>query len=492
MDLRKVRREAEAFVRAVSKEFYLNGSGQKAEMDTASIYAKYEALFARSLLEDLRSRRKEATGDDARRLRLLQSALTEEALQHAVTAHSDRRATEEATREVRVDGESIPYRLAAVRQQNEDDRARRARIFDARLAVVRDLNGILTERWNLLHKMAMDLGYDHYAHLFADIKGIDFARLQGILARFLAQTDSLYVDTMDGILKPLGLTVDAAEAHDINYLFRGKGFDAHFRKEEAVPVLRRTLKGLGFDLERQPNIRLDVEERPQKSPRAFCSALAVPDDIVLVLMPHGGHDDFSTILHEAGHAEHFGNTAKKLPFEYRYLGDNSVTEGWAFVLEYITLDPAWLKAQVGLEDASAFLDFTYAYKLFFLRRYAAKLNYELELHTKGVDGMDATYASTLRRVLKFRVPSEHYLVDLDDGFYAAQYLRAWIFDAQMRAALREEFGDAWWATRGAGAFLKRQWSTGQKYGVEELLEGVGYAGLDLDPFVEEIESHLSP
>ena len=218
----------------------------------------------------------------------------------------------------------------------------------------------------------------------------------------------------------------------------------------------------------------------------------MPDDIVLVLMPHGGHDDFSTILHEAGHAEHFGNTAKKLPFEYRYLGDNSVTEGWAFVLEYITLDPAWLKAQVGLEDASAFLDFTYAYKLFFLRRYAAKLNYELELHTKGVDGMDATYASTLGRVLKFRVPSEHYLVDLDDGLYAAQYIRAWIFDAQMRAALREEFGDAWWATRGAGAFLKRQWSTGQKYGVEELLKGVGYAGLDLDPFVEEIESHLSP
>jgi len=80
---------------------------------------------------------------------------------------------------------------------------------------------------------------------------------------------------------------------------------------------------------------------------------------------------------------------------------------------------------------------------------------------------------------------------IDDGFYAAQYLRAWIFDAQMRAALREEHGDTWWQTREAGAFLRREWSSGQKYGVTELLEGVGYAGLDLDPFVEEIESHLS-
>ncbi|HYS71958.1 MAG TPA: hypothetical protein VEM95_06005 [Thermoplasmata archaeon] len=492
MDLRKVRRDAEVFVRAVSKEFYENWSGLKAEMDTASIYARHADLFAPALLEDLRARRAKAEGDEARRLRLLQSSLTEEALQHAVTTYSDRRATEEATRQVQVDGTSIPYRLAAVTQQNEDDRARRGRIFRARMEVVRELNGILVDRWNVLHTFAMDLGYDHYAHLFADVKGIDFNHLQAILERFLAQTDSLYVESMNRILKPQGLTVDAAEAHDVNYAFRGKAFDAHFRKEEAVPVLRRTLKGLGFDLDRQPNIRLDVEERPSKSPRAFCSTLAVPDDIVLVLMPHGGHDDFSTILHEAGHAEHFGNTAKKLPFEYRYLGDNSVTEGWAFVLEYITLDPAWLRAQVGFEDASAFLDFTYTYKLFFLRRYAAKLNYELRLHTKGVEGMDATYAAELGKVLKFHIPPEQYLVDLDDGFYAAQYLRAWIFDAQMRAALREEHGDAWWSTTEAGAFLKRQWSTGQKYGVEELLEGVGYAGLDLDPFVEELESRLAP
>ena len=451
MDIRKVRRETEAFVRAVSKEFYLNWSGQKPEMDTSSIYKRHEGLFRKELLEDLRARRKEATGEDGRRLRLLQSALTDEALQHAVTAWSDRRATEEATREVRVDGESIPYRLAAVKQQNEDDRGRRGRIFDARMKVVHDLNGILVERWEKLHAFAMDLGYDHYAHLFADIKGIDLARLQAILARFLAQTDSLYVDTMDAMLKPLGLTIDAAEAHDINYLFRGKQFDASFRKEEAVPVLRRTLKGLGFDLDRQTNIRLDVEERPSKSPRAFCSALEVPDDIVLVLMPHGGHDDFATILHEAGHAEHFGNTAKKLSFEYRYLGDNSVTEGWAFVLEYIALDPEWLRAHVGLEDAGAFLAFTHAFKLFMMRRYAAKLNYELELHTKGVDGMEATYAAELGKVLRFRVPPEQYLVDLDDGFYASQYLRAWIFDAQMRAALREEHGDAWWSTPAAGA-----------------------------------------
>jgi len=491
MDLRKVRRDAESFVRAVSKEYYLNYAGIKETFETTPIYAKHSHLFRRDTLDELRTRRQAAEGDEERRLRLLQGALTDEALQDAVKEQNDRRGTEEARREVVVGGETIPFRLAAVKQQNEDDRARRRRIFEARLEVIRDLNAILVDRWNQLHEFAMDLGYDHYAHLFSDIKGIDFAHLQTILSRFLKQTDSLYRDMMSRMLKPMGLTVEAAEAHDINYLFRGKGYDAYFRKEEAVPTLKRTLKGLGFDLDRQENIRLDTEERPRKSPRAFCVALAVPDDIVLVTMPHGGHDDFATILHEAGHAEHFGNTAKKLPFEFRYLGDNSVTEGWAFVLEYIALEPAWLRAHVGLEDTADFLRFTYTHKLFFLRRYAAKLAYELDLHTKGVDGMGEAYARELGRVLGYRVPPEFYLMDVDDGFYAALYVRAWIFDAQARSALQEQFGDDWWATTGAGEFLRRQWATGQKYTVEEILSGLGYAGLDVDPFLEEVETALS-
>lgn len=491
MDLRRLRRDTESFVRAVSNEYYLNFAGLKEEFETTPIYAKYGHLFADEVLEDLRVRRKAATGDEERRLRLLQSALTDERLQNAVKEFNDRRATEEAKRTVEVDGETIPFRMAAVKQQNEDERPRRRRLFEARLGVIREMNGILVERWDRLHKLAMGLGYDHYARLFADIKGIDFAHLQTLLARFLSQTDSMYADAMDARLRPQGITLDAAEPHDVNYMFRGKSFDPHFRKEEAVPTLRRTLKGLGLDLDRQANVRLDTEERPTKSPRAFCVALAVPDDVVLVTMPQGGHDDFSTLLHEAGHAEHFANVSKRLPFEFKYLGDNSVTEGWAFVLEYITLDPAWLRAHVALEDAREFLSFTYTYKLFFLRRYAAKLNYELQLHTKGADGMDAVYARELGRVLRYRIAPEMYLVDVDDGFYAAQYLRAWIFDAQVRAALREQFGDGWWATKDAGAFLRRQWATGQKYTVEELLEGLGYAGLDLDPFLEEIEGALA-
>ena len=39
-----------------------------------------------------------------------------------------------------------------------------------------------------------------------------------------------------------------------------------------LPALEGTLADLGIDLQSQPNVQLDVEERPNKSPRAFCVA----------------------------------------------------------------------------------------------------------------------------------------------------------------------------------------------------------------------------
>jgi hypothetical protein len=73
----------------------------------------------------------------------------------------------------------------------------------------------------------------------------------------------------------------------------------------------------------------------------------VPDEIYLVISPHGGRDDYAALFHEAGHTEHYAHVDPSLPFEYRHLGDNSVTEGFAFLLEHLTEDPAWLAATLG-------------------------------------------------------------------------------------------------------------------------------------------------
>ena len=90
--------------------------------------------------------------------------------------------------------------------------------------------------------------------------------------------------------------------------------------------------------------------------RAFCAPVRVPTEVHLVIPRVGGRDDYDALMHEAGHAEHYAHVEPQLPFEHRYLGDNSVTEGFAFLLEHLAADAAWLEDVLGVEDATAVRD----------------------------------------------------------------------------------------------------------------------------------------
>ena len=97
-----------------------------------------------------------------------------------------------------------------------------------------------------------------------------------------------------------------------------------------LPALEATLRDLGIDLAAQANVHLDLEQRPAKSPRAFCAPIEVPGRVMLVIAPIGGRDDWEALFHEAGHAEHYahhlgrpadGGQAARRHGRHRGLGD---------------------------------------------------------------------------------------------------------------------------------------------------------------------------
>jgi len=104
--------------------------------------------------------------------------------------------------------------------------------------------------------------------------------------------------------------------------------------------------------------------------------------------------------------------------------------------------------------------------------------------------MADVYRTTMQKGLRFRHTDRHYLEDVDDGFYCAEYLRAWVFEGQLRAALKEKFGEEWFADGRAGGYLRELWSYGQKFRADELVQTVGYIELDPEPMVAEIEAGL--
>jgi hypothetical protein len=88
--------------------------------------------------------------------------------------------------------------------------------------------------------------------------------------------------------------------------------------------------------------------------------------------------------------------------------------------------------------------------------------------------------------VQVRVWPENYLFDLDDAFYCACYLRAWILEVQLRRSLMEQFGERWFANREAGAFLCDLWSLGQQLPGHELAQRLGYRGLEVEWLIADL------
>lgn len=488
MRLEEAREHVEALEQALAEEHYLQLAGLKQDVDTGPIYAQHEGLFERDMvLLALQAARRPGSGN---RERFLAEHLAHGHLDARVQPLTDKADTLEASLKVPVQGEQVPFRLLSVRIANEAHRERRRD-----LSVVRDkaldqhLNPVLAERLERMHALARELGFRDYAVLCAELKGTDLAAMREQLDRLVRRTDTLYRWHMEGLLgRGASVMLAMAEKHDVAHALRAPWFDDQFPAGKSVEEFERVAQAMGLTL-RLPNVLLDLEERPAKSPRALVVAVRVPEDVRLVVQPKGGQDDYRSLFHEAGHALHFGLAEPGLPVEYRYLGDNSVTEAFAFLLEHILSEEAWAKGRVAPHLLERYLWQQRVLRLFMVRRYAAKLRYELELHTKGLDGAAEAYKKHLDRVLVFANPREHYLTDVDDAFYAANYLRAWALEAVLRAHLKERFGEVWWERREAGDWLRALWARGQAWTAEELCGEVG-AKLGFEPLQRELVEGL--
>ena len=494
----QLRDTVEEFSAAADLEFYLHYSGRKERMELAAIVERFGESFTPAALGAVLAAAA-AAGDEVERRRhvALAQAVAGVCMERELAALGDQLATAEATATISVDGETMAYHSAAVALQNEPDRDRRRRIDEARLAEVERLNPLREELLARHHELIRGLGLGGYIDFYATLKQIDLVSLGQEMQSFLARTRELYLDAVGPWFEAVvGVPFAQAERHDAGVLFRMADRDAWFAADRMLPALRQTLLGLGIALDDQPNVHLDTEDRPGKNPRAFCAPVRAPEEVYLVIRPTGGYQDYRALFHEAGHAEHFANVDTGRPFEDRMLGDNSVTEAYAFTLEHLLLDAGFVADHAGVEggELAGFIRRAHTYYLYMLRRYAAKLVYELELHATGGAGMAAMpdrYAALLTEHLGFRHRPQAWLDDVDAGFYVAQYLRAWMLEAQLRERWRSRHGDRWWRPGGAGDELRGLWSLGQALPAHLLTEEMGMGALRIDSLERRIRAGMA-
>lgn len=488
--LEEYRREYVDFNTAAMREYYLFLSGQKSALEIASIYDRYSDLFTKDSIARLKRELADSPVDfETQRAavnRLLGFAV-DHFLENSVAELTEDIGKYEAAATVEWQGRRLSFQDSIVAVQLEPDRELRRALYKKRERVIDQSNDLRAERLEKLHQAARSLGYAGYAALYQEVRGLDYGALAVQLEALLARTESVYASSLNAALTgDLNITVEQAERSDAHRFLHLSSYDHHFPAANLLRVYADTMAGLGIDVVAQQNITIDSEPRPRKNSRAFCVAITAPDDVRLVVKPSGGQSDYQALFHEGGHAQHYGGVDQSLQPEFKYTGDYALTETFAFLFDHLTSEPAWLEDMLRFRDSADYVRSSVVSRLVTIRRYAAKLIYERELHTTGnIAEAARRYSELQTSATMFKTARTDFLFDMDDAFYSASYLRAWAFEVVLREHLKLKFGDRWWTSRRAGNYLREIWETGDRYTADEMAAQLGLGPIAFDPLIEE-------
>jgi len=469
--------------------------GEKEVSERAEIVARYRDLFSREQLDALRAAEQEAADDnDRERLYRLRKTCEAGVVSAELAERED--ALENAILAARVEfkGEELPIRSAQAKLAVLPDYGEREELGEAAGDRSAEFNAERLEVLRAAEELEAEIsGERDPVARNEEEKGISLRELEAVLAQASERSTGAYVLLRDrwfeGLLGPERAKVPSS--YHVAYLRRLSPLESTYTKDRAVEVCMDTVKRLGFDLENEPNIRLDLDDRPQKSPRACVIPSDPPSVVHLITRAQGGLHDYQAFLHEAGHALHYAGVDPNLPYTFRNISrDHALTEIYSYIFEAITREPEWHAHYFGLsdEEAARNAEATSFLEAVLFRRYTAKLQFELDFWSRfnedggGPDG----YEERLTEATGVRYRADAYLADMDGGFYSADYLRAWIRSAQLRDYLVREIGDDWWRTAETGDRLRALFLEGTRPSSEEIAARLGYQPLDTAPLLREL------
>jgi hypothetical protein len=468
--------------------------GEKEVSEQAAIVARYADLFSRDQLQTLRAEEETAEGDQREWLYRLRKTCESGLVAAELAEKDDELENALLAARVTFKGEELPLRSALAQlavlpdykdrdELGELQQQRSAEFNEARLELLRayeELEAELTEEPDPVARSEEEKQIS-----LRDLESVLLAASDRIEPAFLELRETWF----ERLLGP-DRERQPSFAH-MGYVRRLSPLDATYTKDRATEVCLATLTALGFDLAADSNIRLDLDDRPQKSPRACVIASDPPKVVHLITRAQGGLHDYQAFMHEAGHALHYAGCDPNLPYTFRRLArDHALTEIYSYICEAITREPAWHAEHFGLgdEEARTNAQATVFLEALLFRRYTAKLQFELgfwsEFDEAGPTSDD--YAERLTSATGVRYPRDGHLADMDAGFYSADYLRAWIRHAQLRAHLIDTVGEDWWKSPQTGETLRALFAEGTRPSSEEIAARLGYDPYDTGPLVAEL------
>lgn len=480
--LNEISVKAEEFLNKIHYAVYRQAMGRNSSLELTGLYDIYKDLFSVKTLVFLRDSQQDNhtgnNGSDDRALKYLIEFVSCEIINYSNMELKQHLQSMLTTANCVYQGAMYSY--SGIKRLKFWAEGNKKATLDkiAQDFCENELNVLLLSNLFNEQKRINELGYKDHSEMFVSLTGISIDSLKSYALKFLSDTSNTYFSHLEKLSVNEGIESHVSLCRDELYmLLSNYSKDECFTSVEPKEVFDRLAASSGFD----PEIirRINIEQT-QSSGRAFCSVLNAPHDIRLVKQNGRGFAQLRDFLHETGHALHYASVDSTLPFQFRRLGDDSITEAYAALFENLLYDEIWLEKNLNLDriQKSELISFLKFYKLTKLRNLAVKLIYDNDLYCNAADTeLKQKFRHYYREYLGVEVNEYEYLSETEPFLFSARYFRAQMLAANLKSRLETSFGSDWFENKESFELLSEIWKSGQQLSAEEI--SVSYTGVKI-------------
>jgi hypothetical protein len=257
------------------------------------------------------------------------------------------------------------------------------------------------------------------------------------------------------------------------YYFRGRIYqplNKHLKDFNPLVEVRKLLRGLGFAAER---IKVDNEDRPKKSPSAFCFGIRIPDDVRVVYKSVSAGSDMGSVFHEFGHGIHGISANPQDPPWKRLVVSRSVAETFSILIQSLLDNQIFLEEDLGLDKEAVrdIIDRRNFMELYFSVFYSSNSLMKLAYWKEGLTLAQASERwQSYTKSFYTKIPGDYWLlhhVMPNYSIYSPSYQIAAVRVANLEHKLAQEYGDRWWREPRAGTYIAELAATRGEFPVKE-------------------------
>jgi len=382
----------------------------------------------------------------------------------------DQRMEKISTEKYTIAGKKVNWGSWRQFNSQTDDPKKRKEVFDEFISKAPVVAPIVEKRMNIakdVYKRCRLTPLDSYL----EFEGIAYDYLHNLLTQLGDGARDFFLTAAEHFA-PEVLGKKEVEYYDDFYTWRGriyKPLNRYFEKMDPLKEIEKFLTKLGFAIDK---IKVDAEDRENKSPSASCWGVQIPNDVRILFRKVSPFSDFGSVFHEFGHGIHDVSANPEDSVWKRYIVAKGVAETFSTLIESVLDTELFLKDDLKLEKTTVddVLDRTHFMNLAFLTFYAANSIMKLEFWKKNYTIEEASKRwQELTKRFFIETPGNYWLlhhVMPNYNLYSPSYVIASMRVAAIRERLVEDYGEEWWRNPKAGEFIKQLAQTRGEFDVK--------------------------